>query len=132
MATHSSIKINEMEEQINDKKQEKKENGKKAKNTLSHFLGGGVLKEDFVVKQSKLLILIAFLAILFISNRYSCLKKLTEIEDLKRQLRDVKYENLVISTKLTKNSRQSQIEDLIDKKGLNLKASKSAAFQIHK
>ncbi|GBU07366.1 hypothetical protein AwDysgo_06970 [Bacteroidales bacterium] len=104
----------------------------KKKNPFSNILGGGILKEDFIVKQSKLLILIVIFAIFFISNRYDCLKKITEIETLERDLRDIKYENLVISTKLTKNSRQSQVEALLEREGINLKASKTPAYEIKK
>ncbi len=111
---------------------EEKKSSRKSKNSLSHVLGGGILTEDFIVKQFKLLILIAFLCILFISNRYACLKKISEIEDLNRQLRDVKYENLVISTELTMNSRQSQIELILQNRGLELKTSKVPPFEIKK
>ncbi len=105
---------------------------KKKKVSIGSVLGGDILKEDFVVKQSKLIILITFLFVLFISNRYSCLKKLTEIDKLKTELKNVKYENLVISTQLTTNSRQSQIETLVEEMGLNLSGSKTPAYEIHK
>jgi hypothetical protein len=111
---------------------ESKNTKKKKKNSLSHILGGGFLTEDFVIKQSKLLILIVFLIIIFISNRYSCMKKLTEIENLKIKLEDVKYENLIISTELTSNSRQSQIEEMLAAKGLGLKSSKASIYKIRK
>lgn len=121
-----------MEESVSDKKPETKQAKKKRRLSFSHILGGGILTEDFVVKQSKLLILIVFLIIIFISNRYSCMKKLTEIEDLNRKLRDVKYENLIISTELTTNSRQSQIEVLLEKKGMDLSGSKTPTYEIRK
>lgn len=116
----------------NNNRKKRKSSGNKGKISVSHILGGGILSEDFVVKQSKLLILIALLFVVFISNRYSCMQKLTEIEDLKRQLKDVKYENLVISTRLTMNSRQSQIESQLKKQGLDLSASKIPAYEIKK
>ena len=106
--------------------------GKKKKFSLGRILGGDILNEDFVVKQSKLIILITFLFVLFISNRYSCLKKLTEIDRLRTELRELKAENLVISTQLTTNSRQSQIEALIEEKGLELSGSKTPAYKIRK
>ena len=116
-----------------DKEKTNKPNRSKRKRfSFSHILGGGILAEDFVIKQSKLLILIVFLTIFFISNRYSCAKKLTEIEDLKKKLEDVKYENLIISTELTTNSRQSQIELLLAKKGLNLKSPETPTYEIRK
>ena len=117
-----------MEKQTKDNQTRKK---KKAFSFVD-FISGGILAEDFVIKQSKLLILIVFLIILFISNRYSCAKKLTEIEDLKKKLEDVRYENLIISTELTTNSRQSQIEFLLEKKGIDLKSPESPTYEIRK
>ncbi|MDR1632055.1 MAG: hypothetical protein LBR97_04130 [Dysgonamonadaceae bacterium] len=111
---------------------ESKSTKKKKKNLLSHILGGGFLTEDFVIRQSKLLVLIVFLIIVFISNRYYCMKKLTEIENLKTKLQDVKYENLIISTELTSHSRQSQIEEMLAKKGIGLRSSKASVYEIHK
>ena len=105
---------------------------KKKKVSFINIIGGGILKEDFVVKQSKLIIMIAFCFIFFIGNRYSCLKKITQIEDLKKELKDIKYENLVVLTKLTANSRQSQIEALVESKGLNLSGSNSPTYEIEK
>ncbi|GHT12637.1 hypothetical protein FACS189426_16320 [Bacteroidia bacterium] len=112
---------------------ETKENKtKKQRSWFFRIIGGEILTEDFVVKQSKLIILIVFLIIIFISNRYACMKKLTEIETLTTQLKDIKYENLVISTELTTHSRQSQIEELLNSKGINLSSSKSSVYEIHK
>lgn len=105
---------------------------KKRKNPFRYVIGGDILTENFVIKQSKLLALIVLLIILFISNGYSCMKLLTQIEDLKIELRDIKYESLVISTELTSTSRQSQIEELLERKGIELKSSTLPAFEIEK
>ena len=105
---------------------------KKKKISFSNIIGGDILKEDFVVKQSKLLIMIAICCVIFIANRYSCLKKITQIEDLKTELKDLKYENLVILTKLTERSRQSQIEELIKSKELSLSGSNGPTYIIEK
>ncbi len=116
--------------ETNYKQPQKKK--KKKKVSLLNILGGDILKEDFVVKQSKLIIMIACCFVLFIANRYDCMKKITRIEDLKKELAELKYENLVILTKLTANSRQSQIEELIESKGLNLSGSNSPTYEIEK
>lgn len=115
-----------------DKRANQTDKQKKKRYSLIYILSGGILAEDFVIKQSKLLILIVLLIILFISNRYSCAKKLTHIEDLKKELADVKYENLVISTELTTHSRQSKVESLLERKGLNLAGSKVPPYEIRK
>ena len=96
------------------------------------FIKGDFLKEDFVIKQSKLIIMITLCFIIFIGNRYACMKKITQIEDLKNKLEDVKYDNLVILTKLTASSTQSQIENLIKSKGLDLSGANSPTYIIEK
>ncbi|MDR2627200.1 MAG: hypothetical protein LBC40_04115 [Dysgonamonadaceae bacterium] len=97
-----------------------------------HILSGGIFKEEYIIKQSRLIILIVGLIVILIDNRYACLKKITEIDDLKKQLVDVKYEDLEVSTELAAGSRQSQIEALLEKRGLNLSGSKMPPFEIKK
>jgi hypothetical protein len=114
---------------------QKKNNPKKKRSLwdiLISSLRGEILMEDFIVKQFKLVFMIVFLTFIFISNRYSCLKKLTLIETLTVKLKDVQLENLNISTELTTNSRQSQIEELLEQKNIKLSVSKSSVYEIHK
>ena len=105
---------------------------KTRKVSIKDVIDGRLLTEEFVSKQLKLLALIVVLLIIFISNSYSCMKKLTEIESLKAQLKDVKYEHLIISTKLTSSSSQSQIKGLLEQRGINLSGPTSPAYEIHK
>jgi cell division protein FtsL len=108
-------------------------NTKKTKKiSVKDVIDGRFLTEEFVSKHLKLLVLIVILIIIFISNSYSCMKKLTEIDELKLQLKDVKYENLIISTQLTTTSRQSQIEDLLKEKGIELSSPTVPALEIQK
>ncbi len=105
-----------METNYNQQRRKKK----KKFSIIEDFFQGGIFNKEFVVKQSRLLIMIAVCFVFFIGNRYACLKKITQIEDLKKELRDLRYENLVLLTKLTEQSRQSQIEELVNAKGLDL------------
>ena len=103
-----------------DEKQ-KKTRKKEKKLSLLYVLGGGILKEDFIVKHTRMIVLIVILMFFFIGNRYTCMQKLREIDRLQQQLRDVRFEALSISSELTGNSRQSQIELLIEEHVLNWK-----------
>jgi hypothetical protein len=105
---------------------------KKKKPSLSYILGGKVLTEDFVVKQSKLFFLIFCLILLFISNRYHCSKKLTEMDELKKELVNLKYEQVMLTTRLTRISRQSQIEELLREKGSELSKNNTTVYQIRR
>ena len=106
------------------------ENKKKTKKlSVKNAING---LEGFVSKHLKLLVLIVGLTIIFISNGYSCKKKLAEIEELNAKLRDVKYENQVLITKWTSSSRHSQVKELLEQKGMNLSSPTSPAFEIRK
>jgi hypothetical protein len=103
---------------------------KKGKSSLLKILAGDILTEDFVIKQSKMVLWIFFLILIFISNRYSCVNKLAEIQKLNLELEHLEYENQLISTELTTRSRQSQIEYLLEMKGIDLSSSKTPAIEI--
>jgi hypothetical protein len=104
---------------------------KKKKNLVTNLFRGDIL-EDIVIKQFYLMALIVTLIIIFISNDYYCKKKLTEIDDLKKALIDVKYENLIILTELTSTSRQSEIKELLKKNNIELTGSTTPAFELKK
>lgn len=72
-----------------------------------------------------MIVLLVVLAFFFIGNRYTCMQKLREIDRLQQQLRDVRFEALSISSELTGNSRQSQIELLIEEQGIDLEGAKT-------
>lgn len=109
-----------------------KKRKKKKENTFLYILGGGILKEDFILKHTKMLVLIVILVFFFIGNRYTCMQKIREIDRLKQELSDLRFEALSISSELTGNSRQSQIEALVEQKGLELEGAKSPPYELFK
>ncbi|MCL1933634.1 MAG: FtsL-like putative cell division protein [Candidatus Azobacteroides sp.] len=115
-----------------NKNEEPKVKSGKKKKKLSYFFGGSILTEDFVIKQSKLFFLIFCLILLFISNRYYCAKKLSEMDMLKKELIDLNYEQVFLTTRLTAITRQSQIEELLREKGIELTKSNTTVYQIRK
>jgi hypothetical protein len=121
-----------MESESKNREKEAQSGKKKEKWSLSYLLGGKVLIEDFVVKQSKLLFLIFCLILLFISNRYYCSKKVTEMDKLKRELVDLNSEQVFLISRLTKISGQSKVEDLLKEKGIELTKGSTTVYQIRK
>ncbi len=102
------------------------------KKHILHILSGSILTEDFFVKNTRFLLILFVIVVFYISNRYSCISKMGEIQTLQRELKDVKYESLTISTELIGISRQSQVESLINKNEMALKPSKQPAYRIKK
>lgn len=92
---------------------EDKEAKKKKSNSLKSILGGDILATDFFRRQTKLLVLIMVLIIFYIHNRYASQQQQIEIDKLKKELIDIKYDALTRSSELMEKSRQSRIEDYI-------------------
>ncbi|MDD2618625.1 MAG: FtsL-like putative cell division protein [Bacteroidales bacterium] len=102
-------------------KQEKENNKTSRHFAFSEFLDGSFLDKNFFRKHAKLLLLIVVLLFVYISNHYSVIMKLAEINRLQVELNDVKYEALMYSSELMQESRQSHIKSMVEEKGLELK-----------
>lgn len=111
-------------------KEQDKQTSKGSQITLKSILGGDILAHEFLRRQANLLILIVFLTILYIDNRYSSQQELIEIDRLKKELVDIKYDALTISSELTEKSRQSRIEKYISDKGTPLKTAATPPYLI--
>lgn len=108
------------------------EQKKKKKVTWLYILGGGILKEDFVVKYTRMIVLIFVLLFFYISNRYTCIIKLREIDRLQVQLKEAKAEALSTSVQLTGDTRPSQVEERVKRLGLNIEKAKTPPYKLTK
>lgn len=97
-----------------------------------HVVGGTILTEDIFLKNTRFLFVIFILIVLYISNRYSCISKMSEIESLRQELKDAKYESLTISSELISISRKNQVEYLLKKNGVELISSTEPTYRIKK
>lgn len=97
--------------------------------TWRSILGGEVLVH-LMRKQANLIILIMILVILYIDNRYSSQQEMIEIDRLKKELIDTKYDALTISSELTEKSRQSRIEEYISAEGAPLETASTPPYLI--
>lgn len=111
--------------------EEKKEEKKKSKSSsLKSILGGDILANDFFRRQTKLLILLMVLVIFYIHNRYASQQQMIEIDRLKKELIDIKYDALTRNSELMEKSRQSRIEEYISQKQTDLQTSTSPPYLI--
>ena len=103
-----------MKEQNQDKQQKKQKGSTSPKHmSVKSILGGDILANDFFKRQTRLLILIMVLTIIYINNRYESQQEMIEIDRLKKELTDIKYDALTRSSELMEKSRQSRIEEYI-------------------
>ena len=79
-----------MKEDKNKKK--KKEQDSSAKHmSFRSIIGGDILANDFLRRQTKLIILIMVLTVLYIDNRYSAQQELIEIDKLKKEISNMMH-----------------------------------------
>jgi len=119
------------------KEQNPQNNKKKPKSSskslsIKSILGGDILANDFFKRQTSLLILIMVLTILYINNRYECQLELIEIDKLKKELTDIKYDALTRSSELMEKSRQSKIEEYISNEEIHLETATTRPYLIKK
>jgi hypothetical protein len=91
--------------------------------TLRDIINGNILTKKFLQKQYPFLIMLAFIAFLYVDNRYYCETQLSKALKLKREIQDIKYESLTISAELMEISRQSNVRKMIYDRGLTLSES---------
>lgn len=109
--------------------QQKKTQGHEYRITWKSVLGGELLVR-FMQRHTKMLVLIVIFIILYIDNRYSSQQELIEIDRLKKELTDIKYDALTISSELTERSRQSRIEEYISSEGMTLETATTPPYLI--
>ena len=114
---------------MEEKKEEKK---KKKVASLKSILGGDILANDFFRRQTKLLVLLMVLIIFYIHNRYASQQQQIEIDRLKKELTDIKYDALTRNSELMEKSRQSRIEEYISKTQTDLQTPTSPPYIIKK
>jgi len=92
------------------------------------ILGGDVLR--FLEKHTKMIILIAILLFFYISNRYTCIIKIREIDRLQIQLKEVQSESVSTLVRLNENMQPSRVEERVKKLGLELEKAKTPPFKL--
>lgn len=81
--------------------------------SLRKILGGDLLNTSFVRRQVLLLLLISLFVVIYIANRYSCQQDIIQIDALQKELKDAKYKALSSNSKLTEESRQSNVLEML-------------------
>lgn len=102
-----------MEEDTKTEKQEAPKQKAPKRKWFKAFLDGGILNNEFLHRQTGLIILVLVLTVWYVNNRYECQRDLLEIDHLKHELEDIKYDALTRSSELMERSRQSRIEEYV-------------------
>lgn len=116
--------------EMENKQEEKKTEKIKKRTSWKNIIGGDILATDFFRRQTKLIVLIMVLVLFYIHNRYACQQQMIELDKLKKDLIDIKYDALTRSSELMERSRQSRIEEYIATKESDLQTSTNPPYLI--
>ena len=122
-----------MEDDKRTKKQKKAGNRKGSYRVfLNELLDGTFMTKDVMRRNALLLLLMVGLIIVYISNHYAVIMRLSEIDSLQKELTEAKYEALTRTSDLMRESRQSFVQDMITQKGMELENSTIPPYTIAK
>lgn len=92
----------------------------KKKKNIKAWFGGDMLLSPLLQRHLGLILLGFVLIILYVSNRYAFQQEQEQIQRLRTELEDVKYEALARSSELKEKSRESNIQRFIVEQGSGL------------
>jgi cell division protein FtsL len=112
------------------KKNSDKKSRAKTGSFMKELLSGTMITEKIILKNIWYVLLITFLAAIYIGNRFHAEKITRESTRLQREVKDLRAESLATSADLMYLSRQSEVYDLIRERGLNLEELKTSPFKL--
>jgi hypothetical protein len=112
------------QEKKNEKKADAPEPVKqKSKIRIKELIDGTFLVRENMLRQLPFLLFLTFLGVVYIANRFHAEHMVREINDLKVEVRNLRSEQITITSELMNISRPSEVAALVESKGLNLKES---------
>lgn len=93
---------------------------KKKKSALKGVLDGSILLNDYVTQQLPFALYLAFLAIIYIGNRYSAERIVKQINALRKDNKELRSESIATASELMYKSKQSVIAAECEKRGLGI------------
>ncbi|MGL4292246.1 MAG: FtsL-like putative cell division protein [Bacteroidales bacterium] len=115
----------------NENKQQHGASGFMLFDSFREFTELEFFSKDFFIKHWKRVLIITLLLFTYISNRFSCIKMMAEIQSLKSELIDIRYEALTRSSELIGISRPSQVKELVRKNGIEIEESDKPAYNLN-
>ena len=114
----------------NKGKNKKNSSQPKTGSFMKELLSGSMVTEKIILKNLWYILLITFLAAIYIGNRFHAEKITRETTKLEREVKDLRAESLSTSADLMFLSRQSEVYRLVKEHGLNLEEQKTPPYKL--
>jgi hypothetical protein len=116
-----------MSEQVNDRiefiDEQPQPKGAKKKSGVRDIINGNILTRENVTGQIPYILFLAFLAIVYIANRYRYERIVREGQRMQIEVKNLRAESITTASQLMHISKQSQVSILIKERGLGLEES---------
>ena len=100
--------------------------------SVTSVLRGRLINAGWFRRNALLILLILALTIVYVSNRYASQQEIIQIDELKKELVDKRYDALTRSSQLMQKCRQSQILEILrHTSDSTLQVSKEPPFEIN-
>jgi len=103
---------------------------KSGKGWMKGLISGTFITERLILNNMRYAVLIVFLGIILITNKFQAERANREIVALEQEVRDLRAESLSVSAELGGVSRQSEIIDLVKERGLGLEELREPPYRI--
>lgn len=104
------------------------ENAGGSSRIIKGLLGGSFLAKDSSIRFLPFLLFMTFLGLVYIANIYYAEENIRRIDDISRDLKELRYEYISTHTKLMHISKQSELVKRLE--FLGLKESTTPPFKI--
>jgi hypothetical protein len=81
--------------------------------SFGSILGGDILSASWFKRQIGFFVMIIFMTILYITNRYTSQQAMIKIDNLKSELTEMRYESMTRSSQLLQRTRQSKVVEYL-------------------
>jgi cell division protein FtsL len=107
-----------------------KEKNLKTGSFMKELLSGSMVTEKIILKNLWYVMLVTFLASVYIGNRFHAERITREATRIQREVKELRAESLTISADLMYLSRQSEVVKLVKSRGLNLEELKTPPYKL--
>lgn len=86
--------------------------------SVHDVLGGSFLKRKGAIRLLPFILYLTFLALLYIANTYYAERKIREIANIRKEMKELRYEYITTKSELMFNTKQTEIAKNLSDKGI--------------
>ena len=86
--------------------------------SVHDVLGGSFLKRKGAIRLLPFILYLTFLALLYIANTYYAERKVREIANIRKEMKELRYEYITTKSELMFNTKQTEIAKNLSDKGI--------------